>query len=160
MILGVLALIGYAALPRPRPAADGPPVDPMRFFAGATQGVGVLTTALVNRSAVRVTGTGRRQGEALELVQIVTLGDSAPRRRVWMLRADGPGRWTGSLTDADGPVTAQRDGARLVIRYRDRKGFHIVQTLDPTGPGQVHNRLVARRFGIRLAVLEETITRD
>ena len=160
IVVGALALIGYAAIPRPLPETDGPPIDPMRFFEGDTQGAGVLTIALVLRHEVRVRGTGTRRGAELELVQIVTQGDSPPRRRVWLLRPDGPDRWAGTLTDADGPVTVEREGARLMIRYRDSKGFHITQTLVATGQGQVHNRLVARRFGLRLAVLDETITRD
>lgn len=135
--------------------------DPLRFFTGRTEGRAQLKIVLHHARAVRVHGTGRPQPDgSLFLDQIVEQEGKSATKRQWRLRAIAPGRYTGSLTDAMGPVSAETVGGRLHIRYRTKGKIGIEQwlTLAPDGRS-ADNRLTARRFGVPVARLHETITR-
>ena len=134
--------------------------DPLRFFDGRTEGVGILRIAFHHPRAVRVHGEGRPVRDGLALAQTVEQVGRAPTGRRWLLRPVGPGRYAGTLTDALGPVSAVAQGDRLHIAYRTKGRIAIEQwlTLAPDGRS-ARNRLTARRFGIVVARLDETITR-
>jgi hypothetical protein len=142
-------------------AASAPDFDPLRFFAGQTRGEAQLKVVLRARTPVSVRGTGALQPDgSLLLDQTVTEGDKPPRERHWRLRRVAPGRYTGTLTDARGPVQGIVTGNRMQLRFVSNDGFRIRQslTLAPDGHS-VANRLVAKRFGIAVAVLTERITK-
>lgn len=74
------------------------------------------------------------------------------------MRQVAPGRYTGTLTDAAGPVVVTISGARADIRYRTKAGVDIAQQLLLQRDGTtIVNRLRAKEFGIRVATLDETI---
>jgi hypothetical protein len=150
-MLLLLALAGAAA----------PPFDPLRFFTGATRGTAQLKVILRAAKPVTVRGTGRRQPDgALVLDQWVTEGDKPPRARRWLLRQTAPGRYAGTLTDARGPVTGTVRGRTLQLSFTSDGGFRVRQTLTLQPDGRtLANRLEARRFGIRVAVLTERIVK-
>lgn len=136
------------------------PLDPIAFFTGATRGQGTLKPLVGRSVTITVESRGTREGADLRLVQRITEGTKAPRTRTWIMRPAGPGRFTGSLTDAEGPVAISVEGPRATIRYRTPGGLSIRQQLALQPDGRtILNHLEARRFGIRLAVLEETISR-
>ena len=142
-------------------AAAVPAFDPLRFFAGETRGTAQLKVILRTARPVTVRGTGRidRDG-VLTLDQIVTEADKPPRPRHWRLRRIAPGRYTGTLTDARGPVSGWVDGRTLRLAFTSTGGFRVCQTLTLQPDGRtLANRLEARRFGIRLAVLTERIVK-
>lgn len=71
-----------------------------------------------------------------------------------------PGRFTGTLTDATGPVAVTVSGARATIRYRTPDGITIRQQLALQADGRtLLNRLDAYKFGLRVATVDETISR-
>ncbi len=142
-------------------AASVPDFDPLRFFAGQTHGEARLKVILRAKKPVSVRGEGMLQPDgSLLLDQIVTEGDKPPRERHWRLRRIAPGRYAGTLTDARGPVEGIVTGNRMRLRFVSNDGFRIRQsmTLAPDGRS-VANRLVAKRFGIAVAVLTEQITK-
>ena len=134
--------------------------DPLRFFAGRTEGVARLRVMFRHPRAVRVHGVGRPGADGLVLSQTVEQEGKAATTRRWLLRPVGPDRYAGTLSDAVGPVTADAAGDRLHIAYRTKGRFRIDQwlTLAPDGRS-ARNHLVARRMGIVVARLDETITR-
>lgn len=135
--------------------------DPLRFFAGRTEGRASLHVILSGARAVRVHGTGAPQRDgSLVLDQVVETQGKPTTTRRWVLRQVAPGRYAGTLTDAVGPVAAEASGNRLHIHYRAKGKIAIEQwlTLAPDGRA-ADNRLTARRFGITVARLRETITR-
>ena len=73
---------------------------------------------------------------------------------------NGPNRFTGTITDARGPVTGEVAGNVLHLRYRTAENLSVEQriTLHPGGRS-AHNRMVFKRFGITVARYEETIRR-
>ena len=135
--------------------------DPLRFFAGRTEGRASLHVILRHARAVRVHGVGRRQRDgSLILDQCVEQEGKAATTRRWVLRRVAPGRYAGTLTEAVGPVTAETVGNRLHIRYKGKGKIGIEQwlTLSPDGRS-ADNRLTAKRLGITVARLHETITK-
>ena len=135
--------------------------DPLAFFAGRTEGRATLRIILHHAHAVRVHGVGAPQPDgSLILDQTVEEEGKSATTRQWRLRRVAPGRYAGTLTDAVGPVTADTKGNRLHIRYRAKGKVGIEQWLLLAPDGRsADNRLTARKFGLPVARLHETITR-
>lgn len=142
-------------------AAATPAFDPLRFFTGPTRGTGELKVIFRKRVPIHVRGSGRITPDGtLILDQNVVEGQKPPRDRQWRLRQVAPGRYSGTLTDARGPVIGDIEGGRLNLRFTTKDGFGIRQTLTPDATGRVlDNRLTVHRFGITVATLRERIVR-
>jgi hypothetical protein len=154
-ILLALALATVAAAPPPPPTFDA-----IRFFTGTTHGDGRFKAILRGSQRVTVAGRGRMEGDTLVLDQIVTREGTDPKPRQWRIRATAPGRYTGTLSDAKGAITGETTGDRLRLRFTSTGGFAVEQwlTLSPDGRS-AQNRLTAKRFGVTVATLDETITK-
>lgn len=142
-------------------AATAPDFDAIRFFSGRTHGEGRLKVVLHPGDDVHVDGDGRVEPDGtLILDQIVTRGDRPPQPRQWRLRRVAPGRYQGTLTDARGAVVGETIGNRLHLAFKSREGFDVEQWLT-LGAGGRHaaNHLVARRFGVVVATLDEDIVK-
>ena len=151
----MLPLLLAAATPLAAPRR----FDALRFFTGATEGRGRLKIALRRARAVSVHGNGRLAPDgAVVLDQRVEQAGQAPTRRRWRIREDRPGHYTGTLTDATGPVIGEARGDRLHLYYRAKHGVRIDQwlTLSPDGRS-ARNHLAARKLGVVVARLDETI---
>lgn len=140
------------------PAGDKP-LDPIAFFTGASQGTGMLDPILGKNVPIRVESLGSRtEAGGLMLLQKISEGTKPSRFRTWIMQPVGPGRYTGALTDAAGPVAITLAGPRAEIRYVTPSGLRIRQQLALQHDGRtIRNRLEAYKYGIRLAVLNETI---
>lgn len=143
------------------PPAPSPVFDPARFFEGHTQGTGSLKIVAAKRQPVRVEGRGRVDSDGvLVLDQTVTEGGKPPAKRSWTFRQTAPGRYTGTLSDAAGPVSGDVTGNRLHLHFRIHGGIVADQLLNLSGDGQsAHNRMTFRKFGVIVARLDETIRR-
>ena len=152
MTLSLLALLLLVQAP----AAP----SPEQFFTGRTEGSGTVNVILSGRHSVRVRSRGRMERGALLLDQVVEEEGKPARNRRWRLVRSGPNRFTGTLSDARGPVTGDIAGNVLRLRYRSNEGPSVEQriTLHPGGR-TAHNRMTFRRFGITVATVEETIRR-
>jgi len=122
---------------RPEPADPlAPRFDPIAFFTGSTQGAGTLQKIMSGSGPLRVQGEGRAAADGvLVLDQLVEEAGSPPRRRTWRMWPTAPGRYSGSLTDAVGPVLGELRGNRLRLRFRMKGGLDVEQwlTLRPDG---------------------------
>jgi hypothetical protein len=140
------------------PADSAATLDPIAFFTGRSQGEGTVDTLLGRRVKLLVTSVGEKQGDTLILDQTIREGAKPPRVRRWIMRPVAPGRYTGTLTDAEGPVNVTVAGPRAAIRYRMRGGLDVDQQLTLQRDGRtLLNRLHVKKFGVRLAAVEETI---
>ena len=154
------ALLALALLATAAPAAPPPEFDAIRFFTGSTHGDGRFKVILRGSHRVTVQGRGRLEGDTLILDQIVTRDGTEPKPRQWRIRATAPGRYTGTLTDAKGPITGETTGDRLHLRYTSTGGFAVEQWLTLSADGRsAQNRLTAKRFGVTVATLDETIVK-
>ena len=154
-----LFLAGFAPAPPQAAAGAGQSFDAIRFFSGRTEGQGTLKVALRSPTTIRVESHGRVEPDGtLAVRQIVWEGDKAARSREWRIRELSPGRFTGTLSDAAGPVTGEAAGNRLRLRFRMKGGLDAEQwlTLAPGGHS-ADNVLRVRKFGLTVASLTETI---
>jgi hypothetical protein len=136
-------------------------IAPERFFVGRTEGVGTVRMILSGRHGVRVHSRGRMDEDGALLIEQVVEEEGKPaRRRSWRLVRTGPDRFTGTITDAHGPVSGEVDGNVLRLRYRGAQGVAVDQriTIHPGGRS-AENRMTFRRFGLTVATFEETIRR-
>ncbi len=156
-----LAVAGcLPALPRPE-VQPVPAFDAVAFFRGPTAGLGTLTVRTRRPVVVRVesVGTPRPDG-GLTLRQSIRRGDGDASERTWELVPDGPGRYSGTLTDADGPVEAWTEGNVLHIRYSMSGGLSMRQDLTLQPGGDLALNLATVRFwGVPIARLSEQIRR-
>lgn len=132
-----------------------------RFFAGRTEGTGTVRIILSGSAEVRTQGQGRVMPDGSLVLEHVVHQQGAPvRRRTWRMRRVAPGRYSGTISDARGPVTAEANGNRVHVTYRTGEGHNVDQwiTFNPDGRTAT-NRMTFRRFGMRVASLEETIRR-
>jgi len=157
LLAAIGVLIGFS----PHTWAAGPAFDPVAFFNGTTVGEGELKKALSSAEASHVVSHGRVEGDGtLVLDQTVAIAGEPLRRREWRLRESAPGRYTGTISDAAGAVTARVDGPVLSIAYRTKDKMSVQQAITLAPGGQsARNVMKIRRFGITFATLEETITR-
>ena len=160
LLLAVTLAIAGCSAPPPAAAAE-PRFDLFTFFSGRTHGEAQLKVMLKGSQAVTVEGRGRIEGgDTLILDQTVTEAGKPPRERRWRMQQSSPGFWSGTLSDATGPVTASVDGNRLHIEFAAPRGLAVEQwlTLAPDGRS-AHNLLTAHKFGVQVATLDETITK-
>lgn len=165
LVLGLVLFAGLAgcvSTGRLTPGKDtAPAFDAAVFFAGRTQGRGVLKIATRAREAIAVEGRGLVAADGtIRLEQRVMRGDGPATMRTWLLRTDGPGRLSGTLSDAAGPVSGEVEGNVLHLRFTMEGGVRADQwlTLQPGGE-RVENVMVIRKFGLPVARLDEVIMR-
>lgn len=165
LALGALALLSGCLTAHPRvPAPPRPPGAPAFapdvFFAGWTRGLGVLDVRLRSPELVCVNGYGEAQPDGtFRLDQTVAHADGRTEERTWLLRQTTPAVWTGSLTDADGPVTATVEGGKLLIRYAMGGGLSMRQrlVLQPDGRTALNLSTVSALGALPVARLNEQI---
>ena len=139
-------------------AAAATQFDPVDFFRGRTQGIGTLKPVLQKSKTIRVDSVGTEQKDgALLLTQTIHEPGKPPRTRHWRMRREGPALYSGTLTDAAGPVRVNVEAGAIRIRYRDKDNLDIDQLLTATGPRQLRNKMTVKRFGIRVARFDEII---
>ncbi len=141
--------------------APAPLFDPVAFFAGHTEGRGQLAVILAGHTPTLVEGRGVVASDgSIELHQIVRRGTKPTTQRVWHLYRVSSSRYSGTLSDASGPVTGDVSGNLLHLSFAMRGGLHADQYLYLRSGGQVaQNRMVVSKLGIPVASLDETITR-
>ncbi|WP_265561673.1 DUF3833 family protein [Sphingomicrobium arenosum] len=161
LILAAVLAVQIARLPAvPLPETKSA-FDPIAFFEGGSRGTGTISLVTGQTRALRVESMGLPQDDgALWLEQRIFEEGKAPRKRLWILRPLGDGRFGGSLTDATGPVTARVAGNRMTIAYDARGDVRIEQELALAPDGTVRNRLDVYKWGLNVARLDERIHPD
>lgn len=154
---GMMVLAGCTEVQLP--AASTTSLDPVAFFRGTSHGDGRFHQVLSSPHGVQVASEGKpRPGGGLLLVQRISEEGKAPRTREWLIQPAGPGRYTGSLTDAVGPVELTVAGPRAEVRYTMKKGLKVTQELALQPDGRtILNHLEVHKLGMRVAWLDETI---
>lgn len=140
-------------------AAPTPKLDMLSFFAGKTHAENVLKIVLKRPARLVVDSFGGK-GDRGDFVLIDTVREEGQpvRTRKWIMRPAGPNHFTGSLTDAVGPVDVTVAGNRATIRYTMKGGLKVDQQLQLKNDGRtLANKVVVKKFGMRFARVEGTI---
>lgn len=143
-------------------ASSDPITSPQAFFAGRTEGRGILRAVFKHPQQFAVHGAGHvAQDGTITLEQTIEQDGKAPRQRQWVLRPAGQNRYVGTLTGARSPVAAEVRGNRMHIRFRMNHGLVAEQWIYVQPGGRTAlNRMSVTKFGIRVAAIEETIRRE
>jgi hypothetical protein len=159
-LLAFSLLSACVSVPARQPVpAEALPFPVFRFFQGASEGRGELRILFRSARTIRVQSRGApAQDGSLRLVQRIEEGDKTTRTREWRIREVAPSRYSGTLTDAIGPVRLDAEPGRLRIRYRMKEGLDAEQWLTLARDGRsAQNVMTVRKFGFTVAVVEETI---
>ncbi len=156
-----ILLAGCVVPPPASQMRPAPVFSAARFFDGATEGQGSLRVIMRRRSAVHVGGQGHVEPDGtLVLDQRVEQAGKPAKTRQWRIREASPGRYTGTLSDATGPVTGETRGNRLFLRFAIKGGFTVRQWLTLAGDGQsAANVMIVSKLGVKVARLDELIRR-
>lgn len=139
-------------------AAHAEPLDMIGFFTGKTHADNIISIALHHPHKLIVDSIGGRNKEG-EFVLIDTIEEEGKptRKRVWVMHPVGPNHFTGSLSDASGPVDVVVSGDTATIRYTMKDGgLKIVQELRLQN-GALANHAIARKFGLKFATVDGVI---
>jgi hypothetical protein len=147
------------ALAASAPAQGPKPFDPVAFFTGPTQSQGVLKEVLGKEKRTSVQSVGRVDKDGwLILDQKVAVQGDPLRQRRWRLKETAPGKFSGTLSDAKGPVEGELVGQSVRIRYVMKGNIRIEQLLTPLpGHRAVNNVATFHKWGMKVATMTERI---
>ena len=159
LLLAAAALVAGCAGPVPADyAAEKPVLDLKTYFNGELTAHGLFTDRsgkVVRRFTVAMTGTWN--GNEGTLDERFTYSDGKTERRVWRLKDEGNGRWTGRADDVVGTAEGQSAGNALNWRYTlrlpvDGKVYEVQfdDWLWQMDDRVMLNRAVMSKFGFRL----------
>jgi hypothetical protein len=147
-----MALAGAATAPTPA-------LDMTAFFSGRTHTENVLKIVFKRPARLVVDSVGGR-GDRGDFVLLDTVREEGKpvRTRKWIMRPAGSNRFTGSLTDATGPVDVTVNGRQAVIRYTMKGGLNVIQQMELQADGRtLSNHVVVRKFGLKFASVDGTV---
>ncbi|WP_334135058.1 DUF3833 domain-containing protein [Tepidimonas sp.] len=172
MLLGpaagaLLALGGCAGVRVEDFAGERPTLDLRQYFNGPLVAHGVFqdrSGRVVRRFVVQMTGTWN--GDEGVLDEHFVYSDGRTERRVWRLRYEGEGRYSGSADDVVGRASGRAVGNALHWTYTLRLPYEG-RTIDVDFDDWMFlvdervmlNRAEMRKFGIRLGEVTLSFTR-
>jgi hypothetical protein len=155
-MIATAALLAGLAL---SPAQAGRLIDPLRFFEGRTECVSMMNVLM--KKPVRMSSFGRGAigpDGTLVLVQRVEQEGQQPYARRWQIREVAPDHFSGSMSEAEGPVTIERVGGRYRFRFRMKGALSVEQWLIPQPGGRsAISTLLVRKLGFAVARSEGMI---
>jgi hypothetical protein len=87
----------------------------------------------------------------LDLIQRVEDEGQQPRERRWRMRQVSPGHFSGTMSEAKGPVTVEAVGGRYRFRFRMDGSIAVEQWLTPMPDGRSARCVFSiRKYGIRV----------
>jgi len=148
--IAVGAIICAAILPV---SADAGTSQPLRFFEGRTEMQAVVKVIMKKPHRSRTLGQGRILGDgSLALLQQVYDEGQAPEQRRWKVKQVGPGRYSGTMTEAVGPVAVDEVDGSYRFKFRMKGDLLVEQWLTPAPDGNsAQSKLTVRKFGMKVA---------
>lgn len=153
------AVVGASLLCASIGAVAAPLDNPLRFFEGRTESVGIMKMIMKKPFRVRSIGLGRIAADGtLLLVQQVRDEGEAPKERVWRIRQVAPGKFMGSMSEAKGPVVIEQVGDGYRFRFKIKGNLSVEQWLIPDADGDSgSSKLTIRKYGMKVASSEARI---
>lgn len=135
---------------------------PENGFSGPSQGNGSLRLFLGHRRAFHVRSLGKIQNDgSFTLDQTITFDGKINQTRSWTIYHVSPLHYTGTLSDAAGPVSGHTSGRVLFLKYRVKGPFVMHQILTLMSDGKtIDNVGRITLLGIPVGFMHEIIRRD
>jgi Protein of unknown function (DUF3833) len=132
--------------------------NPLRFFAGRTDGTSTVRVIMRKPFRSRSIGHGtiKSDGSLLLVQRVEDEGKPASERR-WSIREVGPGRYSGTMSEAKGGVSIDQVGNRFRFRFRMKNNIAVEEWLIPLADDSVRSIMTARKFGMTVARSEGSI---
>jgi hypothetical protein len=140
-------------------AGETAKLDLTTFFNGRSHADNVLKIVFHGPTKLIVDSIGGKgdRGDFV-LVDTVHEGDKPVRTRKWVMQPAGPNHFSGSLSDAVGPVDIVVSGDSATIRYTMKGGLNVVQQMQLQADGRtLSNHVDARKFGLKFARVDGTV---
>ena len=139
-------------------AAAPAQVDIVGFFTGRTHADNDIKIVFHSAHKLVVDTVGRREGNEFLEVDTVREEGKPVRIRTWRMREVGPNHFTGTLSDATGPVDMTVRGMTATIRYVMNGGLNIYETMQLEADGHtLSNHVEARKLGLKFARVDGVI---
>ena len=150
------ALICAAILPA---SADAGIRQPLRFFEGRTEMVSTVKVIMKKPYRSRTLGDGRILDDgSLTLLQHVYDEGQPPKQQKWTVHQVGPGRYSGTMTEAVGPVAVDEVNGRYRFKFKIKGNLAVEQWLTPAPDGNsARSKLTVRKFGMKVASAAGTV---
>jgi hypothetical protein len=157
----VLLAATVLALAAPAAAAPASSASPLAFFEGRTVSEGITKVMMKRPHKSRSHGVGRIAPDGtLLLVQQVEENGEPRKERNWRIRQVAPDRFTGTMSEAVGPINVAKVGERFHFRFRLKNGLAVEQWLTPLADGvTARSTLIVRKLGISVATGESLFRR-
>jgi hypothetical protein len=141
------------------PAAPAELSDPLRFFAGRTETQGLVKVLFKKPYRSHSVGVGRIEADgSLTLVQRVQDDGKSTRERRWRVHQVSPGHYTGTMSEAIGPVDIDQIGDRYRFRFKMKGNLSAEQWLIPMAGAKAARTITKiRKFGVTVATTEGTV---
>jgi hypothetical protein len=153
VLLAALAIVAAV------PATAAPKLDMVAFFTGKTHGENVMKV-MFKRPAKLVTDSFGGKGDRGDFVLIDTVHEERKpvRTRKWIMKPAGPNHYTGSLSDAVGPVDVTVDGDTAIVRYAMKGGIKVEQKMQLRADGKtLTNMIIVKKLGLKVAQIDGAI---
>ena len=133
----------------------------MRFFEGRTESLATIKLVMKKPYKSRSIGRGEIKPDgSLLLVQRVEDEGKQPHERRWHIRETSPGKFTGTMSEAKGPVVVDEVGGRYRFRFRMKGNVSVEQWIAPLPGGKTAStKVTIRKMGITVGQSEGTIKR-
>jgi|SRR3954447_13768397 hypothetical protein len=128
-------------------------VTDLRFFVGSTETVSVTKVIMQKPFVTRSVGEGKINPDgSLELVQRVKEQNRKEFDRRWQIHEVGKGRFVGTMSEAEGPVSIERIANRYRFRFVIRGNLSVEEWLTPQRDmTTAHIQLTIRKYGVAVA---------
>jgi hypothetical protein len=135
------------------------PGNPLKFFEGRTESVSTVKVITKKPYRSRSLGLGQiRSDGTLYLVQRVEEGARTPFDRRWRIRQTGPGRFSGTMSEATGPVTIAEIRGGFRFRFKMKGNLSVEQWLTPLPDGKsARTKVTIRKLGLTVGSSDGTI---
>jgi hypothetical protein len=159
MALGILPLALAAATVVAAPSPPTKVDDPLRFWEGRTESESTVKVLMHKPFRSHAVGRGRiRPDGSLDLVQRVEEDGKPAKERRWQIRQVGPGRYSGTMSEAKGPVTIEEVDGRFRFRFKMAGNLSVEQILTPQPGGRsAISRLTIKKLGMTVGRSEGTV---
>ena len=134
---------------------------PQNGLSGPSHGDGSLRLFLGHPRAFHVHSLGQSESDgSFTLKQTVAFDGKETQTRLWDIQQVAPLHYTGTLSDAAGPVSGHTSGRRLLLKYRIKGPLVMHQTLELMPDGKtIENVGRITLFGIPVGSMHEKIRR-